>query len=55
MTLKEIKKRILDCGGKVVENNDFRELLNGKYYRENLLPAMVVTEKFKVFPYFFFV
>lgn len=46
MTLEEVKKRILDCGGKVVENNDFRELLNGKYYRENLLSATRILYDF---------
>lgn len=45
MTLNQIKKNIIKNGGRIVQDNDFRFLLNGVFYTENLLsPSRILYD-----------
>lgn len=45
MTLNQIKKNIVKNGGRIVKDNDFRFLLNGVFYTENLLsPSRILYD-----------
>ncbi len=45
MTLGQIKNKIIQNGGQVVKDNDFRFLLHGVFYTENLLsPSRILYD-----------